>query len=220
MATVGEVLSDVAILCNDAEKILYTDTVTLPYFKMAYRELEVELHNNGAQLLDEVSGIIQYVANTTDLGSSQPSDLVIPVRLKERGSADDSFIDMEEKYWEPTDERGQTLQVWAFREGVIQLRGATQDREVIIYYYKSFSSIVDTESNIAYNNATNFLAPRAAALAALYKGNNPILSTRLDSMARENKDKLLSRTVRGEQALSGRRKSYFKFLKRNNSLGN
>ena len=211
--TAGDVIDLAASLLNDVDQALFTDTKLLPFVKKAYSELGVELHNNGAPLLNEVSGVIDVPANSTDLGTDQPDDIVIPVRLRERASSDNVFQDMIEQYWEPDDEPGPNLIYWSWREEEIKFLGATQDRQVIIYYRKAPTAVDGRSSSIGYANAINFLSPRTAALAARFIGNNPKRGDELDIDAGINLEKLISRTVKGTQSNTARRKSYWRYLR-------
>ena len=219
MATVNDVIAEAVILLNDPNKRLYTDSKLLPLVKKAYRELGVELHNNGAPLLNEISEPIDVTAGDKTLGDNQPEDIVIPVRLRERENSDQTFFDMIEQYWEPTDQPGPSLIYWSWRDGEIQFLGATRDRQVVIYYRKSPSAITDTNSKIAYADAINFISPRTAALAARFIGNNSKRGDDLDGDAALNLSKLTSRTVKGKQSITSRRKSYWQYL-RNRQQGN
>ena len=238
--TVDDVINEAVILLNDPNKRLFTNDKLLPLIKKAYRELGVELHNNGAPLLREVSDIINVSANSTDfsykileedgtqrlgldglpeIGSNQPEDIVIPIRLKERGDGDGNFSPMENRYWEPTDNPGASLRYWSWREEEIKFLGAITDRQVIIYYRKSLRALVELTDTVPYANAINFLSPRAAALAARFIGNNNTKADKLDIDAHINLGKLVSRTVKGSQSITSRRRSYWQYL-RNRQQGN
>ena len=208
------------ILLNDPNKSYsITNDKLLPLVKKAYRELSVELHNNGAPLLNEISEPIDVPAESKTLGNDQPDDIVIPVRLKERGSEAEEFSSMTEQYWESTDRPGPSLVYWAWRDEEIQFLGATTDRQIVIYYRKSPSPIEDVDSRVSYINAINFLSPRTAAMAARFIGNNSRRGDELDIDAAMNLSKLISRTVKGAQNITSRRKSYWQYL-RNRQRGN
>ena len=213
MTTVSDVINEAVILLNDPNKRLFTDAKLLPLIKKAYRELSVELHNNGAPLLNEISDSINVPQGNKTLGSDQPDDIVIPVRLKERGSDAEEFSDMIEQYWESANKPGPSLIFWSWRDEELQFRGATTDRQIIIYYRKSFSAIEDVTSKVAYANAINFLSPRAAALAARFIGNSDTRADKLDMDAAVNLNNLISRTVKGTQSNTARRKSYWQYLR-------
>ena len=211
--TATEIINEAAALLGDPDKTLFTEGRLLPFVKKAYRELGVELHNNGAPLLNEISPVINVTAKSTDLGSDQPDDIAIPVRLRERRNEDESFIDMQEKYWEPDNTPNTFLYYWSWREGQIRFLGATKNRQVIIYYKKSPSAIVGGSSIISYTDAIIFLSPRTAALGARHIGKNPKIADDLDGDAAFNLARLISRTVKGAQNLPRRKKSYWRFLR-------
>lgn len=217
--TVADVISEAVILLNDPGKQLYTDSKMLPLVKKAYRELGVELINNGAQFLNEVSPVITVQANATSLGSDQPSDINSPIRMQERGVGEDTFVEMEEKYWEPTYEKGPSLNYWSWREGKIVFLGATTAREVLLYYRKSPAEIVDGTTTISYPDGILYLSPRAAALAARHVGRNMAVANGLDGDAALNLTKLISRTVKNTQNLTSRRKSYWQYLRTRQNEG-
>ena len=211
--TAGDVIDEAAILLNDPNKLLFTTAKLLPLVSKAYRELGVELHNNGAPLLNEISPPINVPQGDKTLGNGQPDDIVIPVRLKERGNDAEQFSDMIEQYWESTDKPGPSLVFWSWRDEELQFLGATRDRQVIIYYRKSPAPITDENSRVPYASAINFLSPRAAALAARFIGNNNTKADRLDADAHITLGKLVSRTVKGTQSTTARRKSYWQYLR-------
>ena len=211
--TATEVIDEAAALLSDPGKTLFTEDKLLPFIKKANRELGVELHNNGAPLLNEISPIIDVSAEEIDLGNDLPNDIVIPVRLRERRNEDESFIDMVEEFWEPDYTPSTRLYYWSWRDGEIRFLGATEDRQVIIHYKRTLSAIVNGNSTISYPDAIIFLSPRTAALAARHIGKNPGIADGLDNDAAFNLARLISRTVKGTQSLPRRKKSYWQFLR-------
>ena len=211
--TATEVIEEAAALLSDPAKTLFTEDKLLPFVKKAYRELGVELHNNGAPLLNEISPVITVPAGAITLEDDQPDDITIPVRLRERGNEDESFIDMIEEFWEPDNTQGDYLYYWTWREGLIHFLGSTRDRQVIIHYKKTLGVIEDGDTTISYPDAIIYLSPRTAALAARHIGKNPGVANDLDGDASFNLSRLISRTVKGTQSLPRRKKSYWQFLR-------
>lgn len=196
------------VYLNDASGTLYTSASLLPFLTAAYDELHEEIEGASASNLKEVSSAISVTALATTL--TLPSDFVKPIKLEERavGGADDSWIPMEEMDFEPTTLQDSTLRYWVYREDEIKFVGATVNRQVKLYYWKSLTAITATSTAIPVIGSKRFLALRMAALAATYIGQNPVLGDRLDTKAQLALEKFKSNQAKNRQGMPVRRKPY------------
>lgn len=164
------------VYLNDAGRSHFDDAVLLPYCKSAYKDLQVELLENGILTLSEVSAPIVVPASTTSVTDAglMPSNLIQPIELLERVLDTDDWQPMFKRDWEPTDDPNlhDYLEVWAWREEDIKFRGARQQLYVLIRYRKSLSDIVDVNSVIPVTNSDQFLAARIAAYASGFGAGN------------------------------------------------
>lgn len=157
-----------AVYLDDATKSRWTFAVLLPYLRSAYGELQSALESNDLPPLYEVSAVISVPANTTDL--TLPADFILPIRLEERAVGETRWQRMDELSWEPDEDRTDRLRVWIFREGKVQLLGATTTREVRLRYTRSLNTISTENTTLEISNAKEFLAARTAGLAASFGG--------------------------------------------------
>ena len=181
----SDVMLSAAALLNDSERNLYTDTVQLPYLKMANESIEQILQTYGIDIQRKNSTAIPVTAG--DLLVNLPTDFLMPVALWERASGQTQNFD-----WVPMIEQDslvgfmQTtmLGVWNFRNNIINLTGSTQNREVLLDYERALSTISGTNSPIDNDKLKRYLTRKTAELCARYIGRNSI-----------DADELLSREV-------------------------
>ena len=202
-----------SVFLNDPSKTRFTDAIMLPYIKRAHRELQLRFHNNGISVLNEVSSTVTIGAGDLTMGVNQPSDMIEPRHLEERASGETTYVDMQQKIWEPDDEQTSHLRFWVWREELIQFLGATEAREVRVYYLKSLSAISGVSSPLGILNGLGFIAARSAALAAKFNGQNPILGQSIDAEAVFFLNELIRRGTRTSQGMGVRRHSFRKTLR-------
>ena len=151
--TAGSVLTDTRVLLNDANAHQYTDTVLLPYLKIAWDELAAVLAVHSIPVLKEVSADIDVDANENEI-SPAPTDLITPIKLQEkpRGTSDDLYQDMVPRYWEGSEYPPSAyINYWAWREQKFYLAPHTNDMTVRIFYIKDLSVLADANSVLAVN---------------------------------------------------------------------
>ena len=202
-----------SVFLNDPSKTRFTDAIMLPYVQRAHRELQLRYHNNGISLLNEISTTITVDAGDLTLGSDLPSDLIEPKHMEEKASGETTYVDMEQKHWEPDEEQTSHLRYWVWREEIIQLVGATQDRVVRLYYLKSLTPVSSTSSTLGVLNGLGFIAARAAALAAKFNGQNATLGQSIDMEAAVFLQELLRRGTQTNQGFGTRRRSFRRKLR-------
>lgn len=207
--TVTDILDESRSLLNDTKVVggtIYTDDVLLPAAKKAWLELQNKYLEAGIPYPQAISAPI--TVNALALTLTLPSDFVSPIQLRERTPNDTTWIPMTSRRWEPDDPMLTVLGVWAFRDGVIYFRGATQQRQVKLYYYKSFAVIAGVSTVIPYDEAKSTLAARIAAIAARYRGGMPERADSLDQDAQINLSMIISQKVKQQQILPVRRLPY------------
>lgn len=165
-----EVMDEAAkVYLNDASRVRWPDSVLLPYLRSAIGEMQSELESNDLPPLYEIAAIIPVPQGTTVL--TLPQDFVFPVFLDERAPNEPHFMEMDEVTWDPDVDRNEKLRYWNFREGAINLLGATTDREIRMRYLRSLSAIETENSVIEVANAKGFYAARTAGLASQFGGS-------------------------------------------------
>src|SRR5438128_3118184 len=149
MSTARSALDSARVYLNDVNSQIWTNTVLIPYLKEAHKDLLLVLWLNGIPVLREKSAIINVNANVITL--TLPSDLLEPIWLKERAqSSSDDWIPVTETEFEPDLNKDTTLRYWAWREEAINFIGATTNREVLLRYWKSIATIVDSTSALGF----------------------------------------------------------------------
>lgn len=210
---VSVVLQQAAELMNDTAKSTYSYAVTLPYFKMAYRQLEDECRLNEVPIVDEVTAELTITAGTVVLNSGStpplPTDLYDPIYLMERLSAIDQYTMVERKsFIDPNAPTSTLIEQWAWREGEIKLKAASGTVYILIYYQKSLSAIVSESSVIAVPKAASFLAFKTAALCARYNAESPGRYTALNQEAVICLEKFLGENAKDLQDTPKRRRPF------------
>ncbi len=195
-----------AVYLNDAAKARWTYTILLPYLKSALGELQAELESNDLPPLYEIATIITVLAGATEV--TLPADFVFPMYLEERAVGETRFQPMEELSWEPDDDQDSKLNNWVFREGKIQLLGATTTREVRLRYLRSLSSVVASNSVIEVPNAKQFLAAQTASLASTFGGMATARGTTAGDKAQYFKRLLIGALTKRLQDRPVRRRRY------------
>ena len=207
MPTVAsDVMERAAAHLNDPNQGLYTNTVLLPYIQQALDDLQDAMIDNSIGVLREVSAAKDITAETTDMSSTLPTDVVVPVRMHERadGGDDDDWISMVKGVL-PIREMGPILVHWEWRESMVYFVGATVAREVRLTYRRLFSPISGASSSIEMPTAMSFLACKTAEHAAGLAGANPTRSRILKDMAAKALDSLVRREVRNMTGVRRRR---------------
>lgn len=199
--TSGDVMNEARkVYLNDVNSDLYTDTALIPLVSTAYDELAQELELNEADNTEEISSPITVTTGSVTL--TLPSNFVKAIKLEERavGGGDDDWIEMKELEWEPSKSKSAELKFWVSREDEVKLLGATTDREVRLFYFKSLTPITTNAITIPIINSKRFLALKTAALAAKFIGMNMILGNDLELQAAIALNKLVGNNIKTRQA--------------------
>jgi hypothetical protein len=167
-------------LLNDPTGAIYPDAAMYPVMNVAYRDLQNKLTALGVLTTKEVSAAVVVLAGVSFLGEGAglPTDLLSPIKLKERRQGSTSvedYIDMveqtDEPQWKPID----MLLTWTWREDQIHFPpgGSTVNKEVLITYNKLMGSITGAASPIQIANVDVWLAHKTAVIACKTIGGNP-----------------------------------------------
>jgi hypothetical protein len=204
---VSEVTADAAALLNDPSQITWTNAILLPYYQKAHRELLEYLENNSVPILREVSTLTTVAAGATSITTI--TDIRTPLTLWERASGStDTFTLMKETDWEPEENQTTELRYWSWREGIINLLGATADRQVKLLYIKTIDAPVSVSANVAIPEGRLFLTSRTAAIGAALAGGNFERASALDIDSQEALSRCLNSMAKSMQGIPIRRRGY------------
>lgn len=192
-----------SVYLNDSAKTRWTTAILLPYLRSAYLELQAELEDNDLPPLHEISAVINVAIGVTELAS--PADMVLPIRLFERHVGETIWKLMDDRSWEPNADKDDRLNLWVYREGKIQLLGATSAVEVKLHYTRNLSAIASENSILEIGNAKGFLAARTAGLAATFGGVASARGEAANSRAEYFKSKIISTLVKRQGPIRRRR---------------
>jgi hypothetical protein len=195
---------------NDAPAILFTDAKLLPLLKMVHGFLETTLEENNIPCKHEIAPV-KIIATGETGYLPLPKDMIWPIKLEERLSgSSDLFQPMTQKRWEPQLQQTDKLSYWVWRLDEIKFLGATTDREVLLYYQKTFPSVEDVDQ-IVYGKAEQYLAAKLAAMAHMFIQQNETLASICDKTAQGNLDQIINIQTKKSQSLPVRRRPYIPF---------
>lgn len=207
--TLASITPRIRARLNDQIDAVYHDDLLLPYAQDATDELQGALELYGLLVLEKIGTIIPIPANTTRMAALLPADMLEPQRLEERLSGStDLFIPMVRREWEPDILPSDSLRYWTYREEDIFFVGATQARDVKIYYLKRLFNVTSINDPIPVNNAQLFLITRIAAMAAADIGEETDRAEKLGKEADSNMDWLIRIGIKSKQGARTRRRPY------------
>ncbi len=207
--TVADPLGQAAALLNDPDRVTFTYDAMLPFFKIAWREMQTFLVNNGVTDVDEYTTTALTITADTKEWTSTPTDLLFPIKLWERavGGSIDDWVEMDERIPDPSEAQETELEIWYFKEGNIWFRGANSVRQVILRYQKELGAIADEDTSIAVRGSISFLAFRTAGILARARGNKGRAND-LDADAKMHLDSIIATKVKDEQGMPVRPRRY------------
>src|SRR4051812_27869960 len=102
---------------NDIGVDLYTNTILLPFLKIANDEFADALANNSIPVFRAVGTDISITAGTTNSVLTLPNDFIEPLQLFEKSSndSDDLFSEMYQKDFEENTTAKSSFIYWAWR---------------------------------------------------------------------------------------------------------
>lgn len=212
---VSSILDSTASLLNDTAKVTYTYVKTLPYFRIVYELAQNRLILAGHPTLAEISAVLSVPAGTTEVlaldGGVARDTVVYPVSVFERsvGGTDDDWEEMDRFEWDDNRTASDTLNNWAWREGVIKLNAATTNREIKVRYQRVFATIIDETSVIEHPNFASFLRHATPAYIAEFVMKDLQRAASLNALSEKAMEIAISTAVKNLQYLPARRRHYF-----------
>lgn len=167
MQQVEDVLDMARVFLDDQNIQLWTDTILMPMFTRAHEELQVLLRQRAAPLM-KGNDALTLDPNTMLL--SPIADLVSPIQLYEAPFGTTNYVLMTESDPLPNNPQGPTLNWWNWDGLGINFIGATQYREILVYYWRNLLVPTAIDAPIGIIDGEMWLAPRTAAIAAASVG--------------------------------------------------
>jgi hypothetical protein len=198
--TALDVLDYARIYLNDATGNQWNNETLLPYLKLAWDELSVELQSRDIMVMNESSAVIPVNIGTDVI--LPPEDMITPFHIMERprGGSDSDFAMMTPVSWESISDAANTnLGYWTWRDGQIYFPKHTADVDIYIHYLKGLFELEDENTPIQISNCRVVLAKRCAALAARYGNSNPTRADLLDMEAMYFIQKITSIEIKTKQ---------------------
>jgi hypothetical protein len=175
--------------------------------RTAYSFLEAELQANGVQTVNEEAPIKSIPANISEY-DPLPVDLVIPRKMQERlAGSSDEFTDMYYHNNIPQITLSSVLVYWTWRIDRIFFLPSTTNREVKLFYQKSFPAL-NTADAMLFGKAEQYLAAKVAALAHMFLAQNTTLAKVANEIAEKELAEIVNMQVKLMQTVPVRRKGY------------
>ena len=175
MALVANVLDTARTHLNDDGGAMWPDNNIMPKMQEAFREMLLELENNGLSVIRELSTVMTVAIGDTDLSLNvaYPTDLIMPMEMKERqvGQLNSDFIPMTKVDYIPNVDQDLRLIWWSWRTDKILLLGALQANQVQLRYQGSLTIPTKNSDTIPFIFAEMFLSRRTASLCYASVGN-------------------------------------------------
>ena len=204
----SEVMDRSRAVLNDLAIDLYSNTVLLPYLKIANDDLSDDLVDNGGTVQREVTVDIPLSIGNKIL--VLPDDFIVPIELfeKDKGQDDSYYRFVYQRDFLPNRMPSNELGVWVWREQNINFVGSIMDKAVRVRYYRLMTAIVGNNTPIELTHALNYLSYHTAALAAEHIGQNRTKAIDLEAQAVVKLNKLLKKEVKQNQARPARRRPF------------
>jgi hypothetical protein len=201
---------------NDQAGETYTNANLVVWFQMAWEDLELELTVHDCPVafrkttLSVPAGTLVIDFTTTP---ALPSDFWMPIALEESQPGKNVWLPMRQRIFDQAtsaDNRPANITLWTWREGKLYFEGATEARDVALYYFGSLVEVDAASQDIGriVPFSRGFLARKVAAFAyALQKGDLERAQIMQDE-AVNFKDRMVSVMVKQNQNMPMRRKGY------------
>lgn len=222
MATVdllaGTVMNAAASLLNDTARTIYTYTAQVPYLNMALRELQEYFELYSIPSTQQVSAVINILANQTQIVyngvgvPTLPNDMIEPQQLWEREKGVDPYIPMTKRDYLPHNLEGvKTGQFiyFVWQDQKIKFLPANRDNDIKIDYIRDlFAPVIDQNSFINIINAQTFLEYRTAGLMAEFIERNKSSADSLNAYSVLAIDRATGISIKGKQTIATRRRPF------------
>ncbi len=194
----SQVLATARTLLNDDNSTVFTDVVLIPKIQEAHRELQNELWLNGSPIVRAEIGA--GAAIYTGFLIAPIADLLAPTEVFEyTGATTLPLLPMTEVNFLPLQNgfKAPPIGIWCWRGEQLTIPPPTIDIPLLVRYRRSIPIPVIATDLIGILSGEQYLAARAAALAAGTLGNKEALDS-LTAMATVNLSKVLM-SNRGSQ---------------------
>ena len=208
---VQDILNDARqVYLNDTAGARFTDDKMIPHLRVANGMLETALEKNDVQCKNMIA--LPFIVT---IGSLEyfplPSDFIWPVKMEERLSGStDLYSPMVQRVWEPQTTVTDKLIYWIYRGDKIYFKGANTDRDVLLYYQRSFYPINAVEDSV-YSNAREYLSAMTAALVHEFVSQNETLAARCKEIGEGHLEEIINIMTKKRQTMPKRRKGYIPF---------
>lgn len=225
MVKVGDIFDTTRALMNDTTGAVYTDAVLIPYFKIAYDELRLELEDYQIPIGILTSDEIRVNAGVTTIGGdggpSLPKHLIEIMSIYERtyGTTNDFVVMTRQITLPKTEVRTQYLEVWSWQNQRVKLLGATNDIGVKIDYIGEIPDIVNQDNVVELTNSKVALAARTAALCAQFIEENAERYQAAMDTCNNAIDKMLNIKIKPQQRIPIRRQPFMARYKARTGTG-
>lgn len=210
MSTLGEITTKAAALLNDSAQAIFTFATLKPFAQKAFEEMVLELDSNHVTVEFKVSASIPVPLSANPSVLTLPTDFLYPERLEERmADTSDGYDRMVEKSFETNIIGTTSIRYWAWYGDQIHFPPCTQNREVLLYYVKFFTTPdVEIDPIMVDNRVKLYLEARTAAIAAALILQDEGRSSALNDDAVNWLDKVIRVMVRNKQGIAARRLPY------------
>lgn len=222
---VGNIFTGARALLNDQENQIYTNTVLMEYFQIAYEKLRQECEDNNLPITNKTSEPITINLNVFDIGGptgpALPNDLIEPITLWEiPAETNCDYMKMRQMRFLPkTSTLTAYLEVWSWADEYAHFLGANGVIQVKIDYVASTLGVVtDENSLIRLKNSVNYLKCSVASMAAMFMGENESRAAVLAGMATDALDQLTNIKVKMQQAINTRRRPFMASYKQRGTM--
>lgn len=220
MPTPAEIITDAAVLYNDAAKQVITNEVGLRYLNIALAELQEAYEQGNIPTTNETSALINVPAGVTKVSFNGPVKLpkylVEIQQLWESPAGLNQWTPMVRKDFLPHYLQDNTIisqfLIWAWMDDEIRLIEANADIDLKLDYIKSIFTLPITlgevNNNLPFVNVKTFLAYRTASLLAMYAGENETRAAALNADAQAALERTLGIKIKSQQDITTRRRPF------------
>lgn len=194
---------------NDANQLVYTSTVLLPFLNMAIDEVDEELAIYEISPLKKDSLTIEVDSGDTQL-DEMPTDFVEAITLYERplGSSGEwrEVSEVREIYNNYAVNTNTEILQWSVRGSTILINPPSSDREVQLDYIRGLTEAAGAVTTIDIEVSRRLLALLTARNAARDLGNSPTKANSFEADIARARDRLTRRLQKNSQTSMGVRR--------------
>lgn len=207
IATATAVLLQASGLLNDAAQTSFTNTVLLPYLKIAFDEMQIALDGYQTPFVNKAAAPVTVAAAATTM--TAPTDMVRPTNLWERlqgSTLPEDYVEMHELNWDPKITPVREKNFWAWVGNAFLFPASTSDRQILLEYVATLTDpAIPGNDSVQLQRVHVFLQYRVAGLAARFVMQDTIRADGLDTDAFKALDAILRAAVRSNQSKPAKR---------------